>query len=59
LQYSNSFENFTVGTIYRWRVEEYHKIFKSDVRMNDTGLRADGMAALIGFLSVIAAELYS
>jgi len=32
---------------YRWRVEEYHKIFKSDVRSNDTGFAADGMKALM------------
>ena len=42
---------------YRWRVEEYHKIFKSGCQVEKYRLAADGMKALIGFLSVIAVEL--
>lgn len=42
---------------YRWRVEEYHKIFKSGCQVEKYRLAAKGMKALIGFLSVIAAEL--
>ena len=42
---------------YRWRVEEYHKIFKSGCQVERYRLAADGMKALIGFLSVIAVEL--
>jgi hypothetical protein len=42
---------------YRWRVEEYHKIFKSGCQVERYRLAADGMKVLIGFLSVIAAEL--
>jgi hypothetical protein len=41
----------------RWRVEEYHKIFKSGCQVERYRLAADGMKALIGFLSVIAVEL--
>ena len=40
-----------------WRVEEYHKIFKSGCQVERYRLAADGMKALIGFLSVIAVEL--
>ena len=42
---------------YRWRVEEYHKIFKSGCQVERYRLAADGMKPLIGFLSVIAVEL--
>ncbi len=42
---------------YRWRVEEYHKIFKSGCQVEWYRLAADGMKALVGFLSVIAVEL--
>jgi len=43
--------------MYRWRVEEYHKIFKSGCHVERYRLAADGMKTLIGFLSVIAVEL--
>ncbi|WP_041740456.1 IS4 family transposase [Calothrix sp. PCC 6303] len=42
---------------YRWRVEEYHKILKSGCQVERYRLAAEGMKALIGFLSVIAVEL--
>lgn len=42
---------------YRWRVEEYHKIFKSGCQVEKYRLAAEGMKTLIGFLSVIAVEL--
>ena len=42
---------------YRWRVEEYHKIFKSGCQVERYRLAVDGMKTLIGFLSVIAVEL--
>ena len=42
---------------YRWRVEEYHKILKSGTQVERYRLAADGMKTLLGFLSVIAAEL--
>lgn len=42
---------------YRWRVEEYHKILKSGCQVEKYRLAAEGMKALIGFLSVIAVEL--
>ncbi len=42
---------------YRWRIEEYHKIFKSGCQVERYRLAADGMKALVGFLSVIAVEL--
>jgi len=42
---------------YRWRVEEYHKIFKSGCQVERYRLAADGMKTLIGFLSVIAVEM--
>jgi hypothetical protein len=42
---------------YRWRVEEYHKIFKSGCQVEKYRLAADGMKTLIGFLSVITVEL--
>ncbi len=42
---------------YRWRVEEYHKVFKSGCQVERYRLAAEGMKTLIGFLSVIAVEL--
>jgi hypothetical protein len=42
---------------YRWHIEEYHKIFKSGCQVERYRLAADGMKALVGFLSVIAVEL--
>jgi hypothetical protein len=42
---------------YRWRVEEYHKIFKSGCQVERYRLAAEGMKPLLGFLSVIAIEL--
>ncbi len=42
---------------YRWRVEEYHKIFKSGCQVEKYRLAAEGMKTLIGFLGVIAVEL--
>lgn len=42
---------------YRWRVEDYHKILKSGCQAEKYRLAADGMKALLGFLSVIAVEL--
>ncbi len=42
---------------YRWRVEEYHKIFKSGCQVERYRLAAEGMKTLLGFLSVIAVEL--
>ncbi len=42
---------------YRWRVEDYHKIFKSGCQSERYRLAAVGMKTLLGFLSVIAIEL--
>ena len=42
---------------YRWRVEEYHKIFKSGCQIERYRLAANSMKTLLGFLSVIAVEL--
>lgn len=42
---------------YRWHIEEYHKILKSGCKAESYRLAAPGMEALLGFLSVIAAEL--
>lgn len=42
---------------YRWRVEEYHKIFKSGCQIERYRLAAGGMKTMLGFLSVIAVEL--
>lgn len=42
---------------YRWRVEEYHKILKSGCQVERYRLAAEGMKPLLGFLSVIAADL--
>lgn len=42
---------------YRWHVEEYHKILKSGCQAESYRLAAISMEALLGFLTVIAAEL--
>ena len=42
---------------YRWRVENYHKILKSGCQVERYRLAAEGMKSLLGFLSVIAADL--
>lgn len=42
---------------YRWHVEEYHKILKSGCQAESYRLSATSMEALLGFLTVIAAEL--
>ena len=42
---------------YRWRVEEYHKIFKSGCQSERYRLAAVGMKTMLGFLSIIAVEL--
>ncbi len=42
---------------YRWRIEEYHKILKSGCQAESYRLAATSMEALLGFLTVIAAEL--
>ena len=42
---------------YRWHVEEYHKILKSGCQVESYRLAATSMEALLGFLTVIAAEL--
>lgn len=42
---------------YRWRVEEYPKIFKSGCQIERYRLAAVGMKTMLGFLSIIAVEL--
>ena len=42
---------------YRWHVEEYHKILKSGCQVEKYRLAAKSMEALLGFLTIIAAEL--
>jgi len=42
---------------YRWRVEDYHKIFKSGCKCERYRLAAEGMKSLLGFLSICAVEL--
>jgi hypothetical protein len=42
---------------YRWRVEEYHKVLKSGCQVERYRLAAEGMKSLLGFLSVIAADV--
>lgn len=42
---------------YRWHVEEYHKILKSGCQAESYRLAATSMEGLLGFLTVIAAEL--
>ena len=43
---------------FRWRIEEYHKFLKSGTQVERYRLAANGMETLIGFLSVIAVELF-
>ena len=43
---------------YRWRVQEYHKLLKSGAQVERYRLAAEGMEPLLGFLSVIAVELF-
>ncbi len=42
---------------YRWHVEEYHKILKSGCKAESYRLASTSMETLLGFLTVIAAEL--
>jgi hypothetical protein len=42
---------------YGWRVEKYQKILKSGCQVERYRFAAEGMKALIAFLSVIAVEL--
>ena len=42
---------------YRWRVEEYHKILKSGCKAESYRLSGESMSAMLGFLTVIAAQL--
>ena len=42
---------------YRWRIEEFHKLLKSGCQAERYRLAAEGMKPLLGFLSVIAADL--
>jgi hypothetical protein len=42
---------------YRWRVEEYHKILKSGCLAESYRMGGESMSTLLGFLTVIAAQL--
>nr|WP_235018640.1 IS4 family transposase [Tolypothrix sp. NIES-4075] len=42
---------------YRWRVEEYHKILKSGCQAESYRLAGESMSTMLGFLTVIAAQL--
>jgi Transposase DNA-binding/Transposase DDE domain len=42
---------------YRWRIEEYHKILKSGCKAEAYRLGGDSMSTMLGFLTVIAAQL--
>ncbi|KAB8330447.1 IS4 family transposase [Scytonema tolypothrichoides VB-61278] len=42
---------------YRWRIEEYHKILKSGCKAESYRLAGDSMSTMLGFLTVIAAQL--
>ncbi|MEC4813945.1 MAG: IS4 family transposase [Scytonema sp. PMC 1069.18] len=42
---------------YRWRIEEYHKILKSGCQAESYRLGGKSMATMLGFLTVIAAQL--
>ena len=42
---------------YRWHIEEYHKILKSGTQAESYRLAGESMETLLGFLTVIAAEL--
>lgn len=43
---------------YRWHIEEYHKFLKSGAQVERFRLAAEGMEVLLGFLGVIAVELF-
>lgn len=42
---------------FRWRVEEYHKVLKSGCKAENYRLAGESMSTLLGFLTVIAAQL--
>lgn len=42
---------------YRWRIEEYHKILKSGCKAESYRLGGQSMSTMLGFLTVIAAQL--
>ena len=42
---------------YRWRVEEYHKILKSGCKAESYRFNGESMSTMLGFLTVIAAQL--
>lgn len=42
---------------YRWQIEEYHKILKSGCKAESYRLGGDSMSTMLGFLTVIAAQL--
>lgn len=42
---------------YRWRIEEYHKILKSGCKAESYRLGGESMSTMLGFLTVIAAQL--
>ena len=42
---------------YRWRIEEYHKILKSGCQAESYRMGGESMSTLLGFLTVIAAQL--
>ncbi len=42
---------------YRWHIEEYHKILKSGTQAESYRLAGNSMESLLGFLTVIAAQL--
>lgn len=42
---------------YRWRIEEYHKILKSGCKAESYRLAGESMSTMLGFLTVIAAQL--
>ena len=42
---------------YRWRVEEYHKILKSGCKAESYRFDGESMSTMLGFLTVIAAQL--
>lgn len=42
---------------YTWRIEEYHKILKSGCKAESYRLAGESMSTMLGFLTVIAAQL--
>lgn len=42
---------------YSWRIEEYHKILKSGCKAESYRLVGESMSTMLGFLTVIAAQL--